>query len=161
MEKIQHWLRSPERTETIVGRGGIITIVDGEVHVIQRVMRGAVDELLCPMARSRVTVLNQDSPDLNRNEEEQVQISLRWANDDGDASEFQMMMAIRGNSDDRLGHSLVWQRLHIAIKRVKSQRSPWRGNCYVVSIGTCRYWKARSRCEVLWEVVGRDLQIHL
>lgn len=58
MERIQRWLRCPVRAEKAVGPGEVLSIVDGEVHVVQRVVRGAVDELLCPMICDHVTVVN-------------------------------------------------------------------------------------------------------
>lgn len=57
MERIQRGLRCPVRAETAVGPGEVLSIVDGEVHVVQRVVRGAVDELLRPMVRNHVTVV--------------------------------------------------------------------------------------------------------
>lgn len=127
-ERIKRWLWGPVRAETSVGPGEVLSIVDGKVHVVQRVVRGAVDEFLQPMARDHVPVMDQDGPDLDGNEEDHVKMSLHWANEDEDALEAQKRMAIEGNSDDGLGYSLVWQRLHISIKRVESQRSPWRRN---------------------------------
>jgi hypothetical protein len=50
-------------------------------------MRGAVDKFLRPMARNHVTVVNEDGPDLDCNEENHVQVSLHGANEDEDALE--------------------------------------------------------------------------
>jgi len=87
MERIQRWLRCPVRAEIIVGPGEILPIVDGEIHVVQRMMRGTVDELFRPMARDHVTVVNQDGPDLDSTEEGHVKMSLHWTNEDKDAIE--------------------------------------------------------------------------
>lgn len=51
-------------------------------------VRGAVDEFLRPVVRNHVTVVNEDGPDLDSNEEEHVQISLHWANEDEYTFEF-------------------------------------------------------------------------
>ncbi len=88
MDRIQRRLRCPVRAETAVGPGEVLPIIDGEVHVVQGVVRGAVDQLLRPMARDHVTVVDQDGPDLDSNEEDQIQISLHWPDEDGDAVEF-------------------------------------------------------------------------
>lgn len=88
MERIQRRLRCPVRAETAIGPGEVLPIIDGEVHVVQGVVRGAVDQLLRPMARDHVTVVDQDGPDLDSNEEDHVQISLHWPDEDGDAVEF-------------------------------------------------------------------------
>lgn len=82
MERIQLWLRGPVRAEIAVGPGEVLAVVDGEVHVVQRVVGGAVDELLCPVARDHVAVVDQDGPDLDRYEEDHVQMSLHWAEED-------------------------------------------------------------------------------
>lgn len=87
MERIQRWLGCPVRAEIVVGPGEILSIVDGKVHMVQRVVRRAVDELLRPMASNHVTVVDQDGPDLNSHEEGHVQISLHWANKDKDTFE--------------------------------------------------------------------------
>lgn len=143
MERIQRRFRGPVRAEIGVGPGEVLSIIDGEVHVVQSMMRGAVDEFLRPMTRNHVAVVNQDGPDLNRNEEDQVQISLHGENEDEDALEgFRMVIEDRRNEEEEWGYSLVWQRLHISIQRVERQRSPWRGNCdpwMSISIGTCQY----------------------
>jgi hypothetical protein len=85
VNRIERRLRRPVRTEVSVGPGKVLSVVDGEVHVVQRVMRGAVDELLRPMARNHVAIVDEDGPDLDTNKEDQVQISLHWANENKDA----------------------------------------------------------------------------
>lgn len=87
VERIQRWLRCPVGAKTAVGPGEILSVVDGEVHVVQRVVRGAVDEPSRPVVRNHVTVVNQDGPDLDSDEEGHVQISLHWANEDEEAFE--------------------------------------------------------------------------
>lgn len=72
MERIQRGLRGPVRAEIGVGPGEVLPIVDGEIHMVQRMMRGAVDEFLRPMARNHVAVVNEDGPDLDRTEEDHV-----------------------------------------------------------------------------------------
>lgn len=48
-------------------------------------VRRAVDEFLRPMARNHVAVVNENGPDLDRSEENHVQVSLHGANEDEDA----------------------------------------------------------------------------
>lgn len=80
-------MRGAVRVEIDVGPGEILAIVDGEVHVAQRVMRGAIEEFFRPMARNHVAVVNKDGPDLDRTKEDHVQVSLHEANEDKDALE--------------------------------------------------------------------------
>ena len=51
-------------------------------------MRGAVNELFHPMVPDHVTVVDQDGLDLDSNEEDHIQISLHWPDEDGDAVKF-------------------------------------------------------------------------
>lgn len=91
--------------EVVVGPGEVLAVVDGEVHVVQRVVRGAVDELLGPVTRDHVSVVDEDGPDLHQDEHDQVEVPLHGADEDKD---------------------VVRQRLDEAVGRVESQSSKGR-----------------------------------
>lgn len=91
------------RVKIVVGPGEVLAVVDGEVHVVQRVVCRAVDELLSPVSRNHVTVMNQDRPDLHEDEHDQVKVPLHRADEDED---------------------VVRQRLHEPVGRVESECCP-------------------------------------
>lgn len=72
VERIQLRLRCSVGAEIRVGPGKVLSVVDSEVHVMQRVMRGAVDEFLGPVTCDHVAVVDEDGPDLNGHKESQV-----------------------------------------------------------------------------------------
>ena len=146
VDRIHRWIRCPVGAEIAVGPGEILPIVDGEVHVMQCVVGGAVDELLRPMAGDHVPIVDQDGPDLDGNEEDHVQIFLHGANEDEETFGVLETRWLEKNSSDGVRYSLVWQRLHISIKRVESQCSPWCRNYHIVSTGTCK--QRESKVEV-------------
>ena len=55
-----------------VAPGEVLAVVDGEVDVMQSVVGRAVNVLLEPVAADHVAVVDQDGPDLNRDEKEDV-----------------------------------------------------------------------------------------
>ena len=67
------------RVEVVVAPGKVLTVVDGKVHVVQGVVSGTVDELLGPVARDHVAIMDEDSPDLHSNEEDHVEIPVHGA----------------------------------------------------------------------------------
>ena len=69
------------RIEVVVAPGEVLAVVDGEVHVVQRVVSRAVDKLLSPVARDHVAIVDEDSPDLHSNEENRVKVTVHWANE--------------------------------------------------------------------------------
>ena len=91
MQRIQRRLRCPVRAETGVGPGEVLTVIDGEVHVVQGVVGGAVDELLGPVAGDHVAVVDQDGPDLDGDEEDHVEISLHGADEDEEAGDWEKL----------------------------------------------------------------------
>lgn len=99
MEGVELGLGRPVRAEVGVGPCEVLAVVDGEVHVVQRVVGGAVEELLGPVARDHVAVVDQDGPYLDCDEQNQVQIPLHWAEEDEDAASGLVMMTIRCDSD--------------------------------------------------------------
>jgi hypothetical protein len=60
------------RVEVVVAPGEVLAVVDGEVHVVQRVMGRAVDELLGPVPGDHVAVVDEDGPDLHGDKEHHV-----------------------------------------------------------------------------------------
>jgi hypothetical protein len=81
MDRIQRRFRGPVRAKVGISPGEVLSVVDCKVHVVQCVVRRTVDELLSPMACNHVAVVNEDGPNLDTNEEDQVQISLHRANE--------------------------------------------------------------------------------
>jgi hypothetical protein len=92
------------------------------------------------MARNHVAVVNEDGPNLDTNEEDQVQVSLHWANENED---------------------MVWQRLHEPIKWVKSQRSPGRGNNPFVVWLVDVFVHARVMFQTMNPVDGNIVETHV
>lgn len=78
MKRVERRVRRLVRAEVGVGPGEVLSVVDGEVHVVEGVMRGAVDELLDPVTRDHVAVVDEDGPDLDGHKQGHVQISLDW-----------------------------------------------------------------------------------
>lgn len=68
--------------EVIVRPCKVLPIVDGEVHVMQRVVGRAVDVLLKPVARDHVTIVDKNRPNLHQNEKNHVQVLLHRAEED-------------------------------------------------------------------------------
>lgn len=85
VEGVELGLGGPVGAEVRVGPGEVLAVVDGEVHVVQGVVGGAVEELLGPVARDHVAVVDQDGPDLDGDEEDHVQVALHWADEDEEA----------------------------------------------------------------------------
>lgn len=85
MERVELWLGRAVGAEVGVGPGEVLAVVDGEVHVVQGVVGGAVEELFRPVARDHVAVVDQDGPDLDCDEEDHVQVALHWAEEDEEA----------------------------------------------------------------------------
>lgn len=85
MEGVELGLGRAVGAKVGVGPGEVLAVVDGEVHVVQGVVGGAVEELFGPVARDHVAVVDQDGPDLDGNEEDHVQVALHWADEDEEA----------------------------------------------------------------------------
>lgn len=71
--------RCPVRVEVIVAPGEVLSVVHGEVHVVQRVVSRAVDKFLRPVAGDHVTIVNEDGPDLHSDEEHHVKVPVHRA----------------------------------------------------------------------------------
>lgn len=74
--------RCTVRVEVVVTPSEVLSIVDGEVHVMQRVVSRAVDEFLGPVSRDHVAIVDEDGPDLYGDEENHVQVTVHWADED-------------------------------------------------------------------------------
>lgn len=110
MEGVELGLGRAVGAEVGVGPGEVLAVVDGEVHVVQGVVGGAVEELFRPVARDHVAVVDQDGPDLDGDEEDHVQVALHWANEDEEAVRMSAMGRFTGDeSRGQARDSLVWQ----------------------------------------------------
>jgi hypothetical protein len=49
--------------------GEVLAVVDGKVEVVERVVGGAVDDVLEPVARDHVRVVDEDGPDVDDDED--------------------------------------------------------------------------------------------
>lgn len=72
VEGVQLRLRGLVRAKLRVGPCEVLAVVAGEVDVVQRVVRRAVDVLLEPVACDHVAVVDEDGPDLHGEEEHHV-----------------------------------------------------------------------------------------
>lgn len=86
MKRVELGLGGAVGAEVAVGPGEVLAVVDGEVHVVEGVVGGAVDVLLKPVARDHVAVVNEDGPDLHESEEGHVEVLLEGADEDEDAA---------------------------------------------------------------------------
>ena len=68
--------------EVIIAPGEILPVVDGEVHVMQGMVCGAVDKLLGPVSGDHVAIVYENGPNLHSNEEEHIQVPIHWADED-------------------------------------------------------------------------------
>ena len=62
--------------------GEVLPVVHCEVHVMQRMMCGSVDDLLQWVVRDHVRIVYQDRPHIDENKEDQVEMSLKWEEED-------------------------------------------------------------------------------
>jgi hypothetical protein len=93
--------RRAVRVEVVVAPREVLAVVDGEVHVVQRVVGRAVDELLGPVARDHVAIVDEDGPDLHRDEEHHVQVPVHGADEDEGAGH--VLARLRWLVDQRTG----------------------------------------------------------
>lgn len=85
MDGIQLGTGLAVRVKVVVGPCKVLSVVAGEVHVMQRVVRRAVDKLFRPGAGNHVTVVDEDGPKLDHDEENGVEVLLHGADVDKDA----------------------------------------------------------------------------
>lgn len=81
MQRVKGRVRGPVGTEIAVGLWKVLTLNDCEVYVMKGVVGGTVDELLNPVTRDHVAVMDEDGPDLDGHKKGQVQVSLDWADE--------------------------------------------------------------------------------
>jgi hypothetical protein len=85
------------------------------------------------VAGDHVAIVDEDCPELDDNEEADVQVLLHGADEDKDTAR-----EVRGGLVDRGSvYSLVRQRLHVAVERVKGQGSPRGGHFCSLSAHVC------------------------
>ena len=84
-----------------------LAVVHGEVEVVQRVVCGPVDDLLERVAGDHVGVVDEDGPEVDKDEEAEVEVAL-----DGEEEDEQMV-----------GH-----RLQVAVERVERVRREGSGD---------------------------------
>ena len=72
VDGVERGLWGPVGAKIVIGPGKVLSVVDGKVHVVQRMVRGTVDELFGPMTRNHVAVVDEDGPDLDTDEENHV-----------------------------------------------------------------------------------------
>lgn len=137
MEGVELGLGRAVGAEVGVGPGEVLAVVDGEVHVVQGVVCGAVEELFRPVARDHVAVVDQDGPDLDGNEEDHVQVALHWADEDEEAVRMLATgrVAVSGKGEtDKLTGMGVTGHIHQAGGR-PGQPTGWELRC-LISTGT-------------------------
>lgn len=105
MEGVQLGLGCAVGAEVGVGPGEVLAVVDGEVHVVQGMVGGAVEELFRPVARDHVAVVDQDGPDLDGDEEDHVQVALHWADEDEQAVRLLATGRVAGSGKGGTGQS--------------------------------------------------------
>lgn len=82
VDRVEFGPGSAVRVEVVVAPGEVLPVVDSEVHVVQRVVGRAVDELLGPVPGDHVAVVDEDGPDLHSNEENHVEVAVHGAEED-------------------------------------------------------------------------------
>lgn len=82
VQRVELRLRCAVRAKVAVGPGEVLAVVDGEVHVVQGVVGGAVEPLFCPVTLDHVAVVDEDGPDLHGYEERHVEVALHGAEED-------------------------------------------------------------------------------
>ena len=87
MEGVKLGARSPVRVEVTIGPSEVLTVVHIEVQVVKGVMGRAVDVLLEPVAGNHVAIVNEDGPDLDKNEKYDVEVLLYRENKDENANQ--------------------------------------------------------------------------
>ena len=86
VEGVQIGLGRAVGVEVVIGPGEVLAVVAREVDVVQRVVCRAVNVLLEPVARNHVAVVDEDGPDLHRQEEHHVEVLLDRANEGEDTA---------------------------------------------------------------------------
>lgn len=82
VDGVELWPGRAVRVEVVVAPGEVLAVVDGEVHVVQRVVGWAVDELLGPVTGDHVAVVDEDGPDLHGDEEDHVEVPVHGTDED-------------------------------------------------------------------------------
>lgn len=92
--KLRPWC--PVRVKVVVTPGKILSVVDSKVHMMQRMVSGAVDEFLSPVTRNHITIVNEDGPNLHGDEKNHVEVPVHRA--DKDKSTDRLLVAKKVNT---------------------------------------------------------------
>ena len=101
MDGIQLGAGIAVRVKVVVGPGEILAVVAGKVHVVQRVVRWAVDKLFRPGAGNHVAVVDEDGPELDQDEEDGVEVLLHGADEDKDAGRTESVFGEQGENEQK------------------------------------------------------------
>jgi hypothetical protein len=82
-----------------------LAVVAGEVEVVQSVVGGRVDVPLEKVSADHVAIVNEDGPQLNKDEKTEIEVFVKWEDVDED---------------------VVGKGLSVSIHRVESESSPGR-----------------------------------
>jgi len=81
-QRVEVGLRVAIGVPDAVRPGEVLPVVDREVQVVQRVVRGPVDDVLERVAGDHVGVVNEDAPKVDGDEEEEVECAVEWEEED-------------------------------------------------------------------------------
>ena len=70
------------RLVVLVRPGEVLPVVDREVEMVQRVVRGPVDDVLERVAGDHVGVVDEDGPDVDEDEHGEVEVELDGEEED-------------------------------------------------------------------------------
>ena len=85
MNRVEFWRRSAVRVKVRVGPSKVLAVVAGKIEMVKRVVGRRVDESFEEMARDHVSIVNQDRPELDKNEQPDVEVSVEREHVDKDA----------------------------------------------------------------------------
>ena len=69
-------MRLPIRSSGLICPGEVLTVVHGEIQMVQSMMGGSVDDVLQPMAGDHVRIVNEHRPDVHAHEEDKMEVLL-------------------------------------------------------------------------------------
>lgn len=111
----------------------VLTVVNREINMMQRVMRWSIDDVLERMTGDHVRIMNEDAPEVDRNKKCEVQVPLNREKED---------------------EQVVRERLSEAIDRVERMGCEWRRYCHRVSVND----EQRTESERTYPLMMRLMQ---
>lgn len=84
MKRIERRFWRAMGSKVAIGPGKVLTVVDREVHVMQCMVRRAVEPFLGPMASDHVAVMYEDGPNLHSYKKTHVEVFLYRAEEHKD-----------------------------------------------------------------------------